>query len=182
MTKKVLAAMAVTAALLVAAPAAANAENYTDGTPCKLDLSVVQSGDTARVICRPGTWASSEEVAWTATGEDGASIRLAATSTVTFTKQAESDGSDVLAVTLPADATGVYSIVGHGQASGHTCAVSLTVLPDDAAVPASDVGSQGLAATGSTIAAWAAWVGGGLLALGGLTVAIAAWVRRMRAS
>jgi hypothetical protein len=182
MFKKLLAAMAVTAALLVAAPAAANAEDYTQGAPCRLDSSVVQAGGTAKVICVPGTWAANELIDWTATGEDGASIRLVSTSTVHYTKQANADGSDVLSVTLPSTASGAYSIVGVGEASSHTCAVSLTVLPADAAVTVSDPGGQGLAATGSTIAAWAAWVGGGLLALGLVAVAIGAWVRRIRAS
>lgn len=181
-TKKVMAAMAVTAALLLAAPVAANADDYTQGAPCKLDVSVVQAGDSARVICEPGTWAPNEEIDWTATGTDGAAIRLVSTSTVHFAKHANGDGSDVLTVTLPSEATGVYSIVGHGESSEHTCAVSLTVLPADSAATVSDPGAQGLAATGSTIAAWAAWVGGGLLALGLLSVAIAAWVRRIRAS
>jgi hypothetical protein len=182
MFKKLLAAIAVTAALLVAAPAAANAEGYTQGAPCRLDTSVVQAGGAAKVICVPGTWAPHERIEWTATGENGASIRLVSTSTVHFTKQANSDGSDVLSVTLPSGATGVYSIVGTGAASSHVCAVSLTVLPADAAVTVADPGARGLAATGSTIATWAAWVGGGLLALGLLTLAVAAWARRVRAS
>ena len=44
-----------------------------------------------------------------------------------------------------------------------------------------DPGSS-LPDTGSVIAGWAAWIGGGLLVLGGIAVALAAWMRKVRES
>ena len=58
MFKKILAAVAVTIGLLLAAPVAANAANYTNGAQCSFDASVAQAGSTATLTCVPGTWAS----------------------------------------------------------------------------------------------------------------------------
>lgn len=186
MFKKTLAAAAVAAMLLLAAPAAANAADYPSGSPCTFDAAVVHSGDTATLICQPGTWGASEMIDWTATGEDGSNVHLAvfkaAPSSVHFSKHANADGSDVLKVTLPADATGVYTLVGHGETSDHTCVSSVTVVPADQPISSSSDPGQGLADTGSVIAAWAGWVGGGLLVLGLITVALAAWMRKVRSS
>lgn len=193
MFKKILAAVTVAAALLLVAPGAAIAQSpriaqYTGGSTCQFAVGVVQSGDTATLICVPGTWASGEIVDWTATGESGASIQMAsfraASSSMTFAKNANADGSDVLTVQLPADAVGQYSIVGHGRQSDHTCPASLTVLPADSPGNSSGSGGSGsgLPDTGSVIQAWAIGLGGGLLTLGLLTVALAAWIRKVRSS
>jgi hypothetical protein len=185
MFTKILAAAAVTVAMLLSAPMAANATGYTDDAACKFDTAVAHAGDTVHLVCVPGTWAAQETIDWTASGENGASIKLASfastVSTVHFAKQSNVDGSDVLAVTLPSDATGVYSFVGLGRTSNHTCPASITVLPADTAVTVSDPGS-GLAATGSTLAVWAVWIGGGLLVAGLVTVSVVFWARRVRES
>jgi hypothetical protein len=181
MLKRILAAAVVTAGLLLAAPMAANADEYTNGAPCSVDVSTVQAGGTAVVTCIPGTWAPSELVTWTGSGFDGANIHMA--SSVTFQKHANADGSDVLHVTLPSSANGVYTITGVGAASGHVCSVSITVLPTDTTATAvNDPGSSGLADTGSVIAEWSLWAGGGLLVIGVVAVAIAAWMRKVRSS
>ncbi|MDR6612283.1 MULTISPECIES: hypothetical protein [unclassified Leifsonia] len=187
MFKKILAAIAVTAGLLLAAPAAANAVNYTDGAQCKFDVSVAEAGGTATLICIPGTWSPGEAINWTVTGQDGAGFKLAslrtADSSLSFVKHANADGSDVLTVTLPASASGTYSVVGHGQSSGHECPASLTVLPADQASTVLDPGSSdGLAHTGSVVATWAAWMGGSLVVLGLIALAIVGWVRKLKAS
>ncbi|WP_158862548.1 hypothetical protein [Leifsonia sp. AG29] len=183
MFRKILAAIGVAAALVLSAPLAAQAVDYTQGAPCALDVTTVTAGGTARVICQPGTWGPSELVNWTVTGESGAGVRLASfgttVTTVHFSKAANADGSDVLTVTMPTTASGSYTIRGEGTTTGHVCTVTLTVLPADHAVTAvSDPGS-GLADTGSVVAEWAAWLGGGLLGAGLITVAVLAWVRRV---
>ncbi|MDN4598287.1 hypothetical protein [Leifsonia virtsii] len=184
MFKKILAAVAVTAGLLLAAPAAANAVDYTDGAQCKFDVSVVDSGSSATLICIPGTWSPGEAITWTVTGQDGSSFKLAsfttASSSLQFTKHANADGSDVLSVTLPASASGQYSVVGVGQTSGHECPTTLTVLPADQASTVVDPGSGGLAHTGSVVATWAAWAGGSLVVLGLIALAIVAWIRKLK--
>jgi len=184
MFKKILAAIAVSAGLLLAVPAAANAADYTAGAQCSFDASVAQAGGTATLICIPGTWSPGEAIDWTVTGENGSSFRLASFSTANsslhFTKHSNADGSDVLTVTIPASASGTYSVVGRGQTSGHICPASLTVLPADQYSTAVDPGDNGLAHTGSTIAVWAVWMGGSLVILGLIALAIMAWVRRVR--
>lgn len=181
MLKRFLAAVFVAAGLVLAAPAAANAVDYPSGAPCSIDASTARAGDTATVTCVPGTWASSELITWTGTGVNGANIRMA--SSVTFQKHANADGSDLLRVTLPADASGPYVITGVGATSGHVCTVTVTVIPADASVSTvNDPGSSGLADTGSVIAAWALWTGAGLLVVGLVSVAIAAWLRKARSS
>lgn len=187
MFKKLLAAVAVTAGLLLAAPAAANAVDYTDGAQCKFDASVAQAGGTATLICIPGTWSPGEAIDWTVTGENGSSFKLAsfttATSSLHFVKHSNADGSDVLTVSIPASASGQYSVVGVGQSSGHECPASLTVLPADQTSTVIDPGSSdGLAHTGSVVATWAIWMGGSLVVLGLITLAILAWVRKVRST
>ncbi|GIT80930.1 hypothetical protein LLS1_25990 [Leifsonia sp. LS1] len=186
MFKKILAAAAVTVAVLLAAPTAANAVDYTQGSPCRFDAAVAKAGDTVHIVCTPGTWSPQEFIDWTGTGENGSSMKLVSfrtsASSVHFAKQSNADGSDLLTVTLPADATGVYSFTGVGRTSTHTCPASITVLPaDSSAVTVSDPGS-GLADTGSTMAVWAVWIGGGLLAAGLVTVSVVFWARKVRAS
>ncbi|MGH1523739.1 hypothetical protein ACRAWC_06675 [Leifsonia sp. L25] len=181
MLKKILAAAAVTAALLLSAPAAANAVPYPSGAPCTFDVSVTQAGHTATLTCIPGTWAGGETITWVGSGSNGSGIVMA--SSVTFSKHSNSDGSDVLKVTLPSDATGVYTITGTGATSGHVCSASLTVTPADATSSTiNDPGSSGLADTGSVIAEWSIWAGGGLLIIGLVSVAVAAWMRKVRSS
>jgi LPXTG-motif cell wall-anchored protein len=185
MFKKILAAIAVTAGLLLAAPAAANAVDYTNGAQCTFDVSVAQAGGNATLICIPGTWSPGEAITWTVTGQNGSSFTLAsfhsAASSLSFTKHSNGDGSDVLSVKLPAGATGTYSIVGVGQTSGHQCSASLTVLPADQSSTVLDPGS-GLPHTGSVVATWAVWMGGSLIALGLIALAIVAWARKVRES
>lgn len=186
--RKFVAALIVGVVIALGVPAAANATDYTQGTPCSLDITVVQSGNTATLTCVPGTWADSELVAWTGSGNDGAGIRLAsfrtAPSSVHFSKHANADGSDVLKITLPADAVGAYTITGVGQSSGHVCSATLTVVPADTNRAVSDPGAaaQQMADTGSTISWSVAWIGGGLIAAGLIALAIIAWSRRIRRS
>jgi hypothetical protein len=184
MFKKILAAIAVTVGLLLAAPVTANAADYTAGAQCSFDASVAQAGGSATLICIPGTWAPGEAIDWTVTGENGASFQLASFSTATsslhFTKHSNADGSDVLTATIPASASGTYSFIGRGQTSGHICPASLTVLPADQYSTAVDPGDNGLAHTGSTIATWAVWMGGSLVVLGLIALAIVAWLRKVK--
>lgn len=185
MFKKILAAVAVTAGLLLAAPAAANAVDYTNGAQCSFDASVATAGGTATLICIPGTWAPGEAINWTVTGESGSSFKLAsfatAQSSLHFIKHSNADGSDVLTVTVPASATGTYNFVGVGQSSGHECPATLTILPADQASTVVDPGSSdGLAHTGSVVATWAAWMGGSLVVLGLIALAVMGWVRKVK--
>lgn len=185
MFKKMLAVVAVAAGLLLAAPVSANAGSYTKGAECAFDASVATAGGQATLICIPGTWTSGEAINWTVTGENGSSFKLAsfatAPSSLHFSKNANADGSDVLTVTVPAAASGTYNFVGVGQTSGHECPATLTILPADQASTVLDPGSSnGLAHTGSVVATWAAWMGGSLVILGLIALAVIAWLRKVK--
>jgi hypothetical protein len=183
MFKKILAALAVTAGLLLAAPAAANATNYTDGAQCSFDVSVVSTGGTASLICIPGTWTPGESITWSVSGPSGTTLASfdGTANSSTFSKHANADGSDVLTVALPQGASGTYSITGIGQTSGHECTASLTVLPADQASTVLDPGStDGLAHTGSVVSAGVAWMGGSLVVLGLIALAVVGWLRKAK--
>ena len=189
MFKKILVAVAVAAGLLIAAPGVAEATDYTSGSPCQFQSATVEAGGSVQLICVPGTWAPSELVDWSVTGQDGASIQLASfhaqSSTVHFSKHANADGSDVLTITVPADASGAYTVTGVGQTSGHVCTATLTVDPAESAVNSSSTSTTpgiGLSNTGSVVATWVAWLGGGLILLGLIVLAIVYWARRVRSS
>lgn len=189
MFKKIVAGLAVAAMLLLATPAAANAVQYTNGSPCRFDVNVVRAGDTATLVCVPGTWAALETVDWSITGSNGFTARFASFTTAPntsahFAKSVAADGSDVLKIFLPTSAVGLYSIVGHGRISDHTCPTSLTVLPADrpASASSSSSSSSDLAATGSIILGWIVWIAVGLLVLGLIVLLITRRRRRTRSN
>jgi hypothetical protein len=179
MFKKILAAVALTAGLLLAAPTTANAVGYTDGAQCGFDVSVVKAGATSTLLCVPGTWSAGETIDWTVTGPDDPGFARAAGIRLHYATRANADGSDVLRFTLPPGASGRYSVVGVGQSSRHECATTVTVLPPDRVSAAVDPGgTHALADTGSVVAVSAAWAGGGLVVLGAIALAVVALIRR----
>ncbi|MFF1573985.1 hypothetical protein ACFVWR_14675 [Leifsonia sp. NPDC058292] len=184
MAKKALAALIVGVAIALAIPAAATAEPYTKGSSCSIAPTTVSAGATATLTCDAGTFQPSELVAYTVSGENGADANLASyrTSSAHTTKAAASDGSAVLRVTVPKDASGAYKITGIGETSKAASGATVTVLPaDGAATKSNDTPASGgstIASTGSTIAAYIAWIGGALVVLGLIVLALLAARRR----
>jgi hypothetical protein len=187
--KKILAALIVGAAVALATPAAASAVPYTEGASCSISPTTVRAGGIAKLNCRPGTFRPSETVDYTVLGENGSTANLAsyrmASSSAHASKVAASDGAAVLLVTVPSDASGAYTVTGTGVTSRTTAAATVTVLPVDAPAPAkasSPSSETTIAATGSVITGYIAWIGGALVLAGLVVLVIVAGARRRRAT
>ncbi len=187
MNKKLLATLLLVVAATFAAPMAANADQYTSGGSCSVSPTTVRGGQTATLTCAPETFADSEAVTYVVAGLDGLNTHLASfhasVSTASVIKTSGPNGSSVLLITVPRDASGAYQITGTGATSKVSTAATITVIPADdpaPAAPASTTAGSGLAATGSTITTSLVFVGIGL-ALAGIVVMIVVGVRRRKA-
>lgn len=170
------AAATALAAVLVAAPAAADASTiYPPSNSCSTTPSTFVAGETVQFRCADGTFSADEQVTVTVTGENGAATTFAmvklAVSTGSTVRQSTAGGAlETVSITFPAGATGVYNI----EAISPTSA--------GGAASASVVTEAGLAATGGdAAAATGLWIGGGALVLGGAALAVVTATRRARA-
>ncbi len=166
-----LATAAVASALIIAPAAAASATaTYVPGAPAATVTGTPAPGATVVVGFGAGTFAPNEDVISVLSGANASTARLA--STTAITKPAAADGSLGVSVTLPANASGTYTLTA---TQGDIVRTRTIVVPAaDAAAPG------GLANTGADSAA-AFWFAGGLLALGATTVVTLNVVRRNRA-
>lgn len=186
MFKKVLAVAALTLAAVFAVPMAANAAGYVPSSNVTVSNSNPAPGQTVDVSFKAGSFNASENVQFTLTGQDAAGATLASLHAVvnskSLVKPASASGAVTVAVTVPTDATGTYTLTATGVTSGNVGTVSLTVSPADSATGAGAGSSTGgLADTGSTVSLIAIWVAGGLVLLGAAFVAVNVIVRRQRA-
>ncbi|MCU1527796.1 MAG: hypothetical protein JWP75_1559, partial [Frondihabitans sp.] len=161
---KVVAAAVLVGIGIFAAPMAANAAGYVPASNITVSGAVVPGG-TSTVGFASGSFTDSETVSFSVTG-DGAATLGAATTTVTGTKVANADGSVSEKVTLPADASGTYSLTATGLTSGNVGTAALTVVPADAGASSATNSSGGLAFTGSTVSMLVIWGAGGAIVLG----------------
>lgn len=180
--KKLIAAVVLAGAALLATPAVANAAGYTPDSNVSVSGNYA-AGGTAAVSFSPGAFQDNETVNVQVTGAGAVTLGALPTTTVSKSYTASSDGSLVVRVTFPAGASGTYNLTATGATSGVVGLASFTVAPADAAAaPAS--GSNGtngtLAFTGGTISALALWVGGGAVLLGGGLLVVRGSVRRQR--
>lgn len=169
------AAVVVAAAAFTALPLAANAAGVTQYP----DAQVV-SGPATLAPGASGTYTfagfeAGEQVTFTLTGEgigpaNLAIVKAAPTST-TEVKTAAADGTASAVVTLPTNATGVYTLTAD-SASTDPASVTIT-LP---------AGAGGLPATGIDAASMTGvWIGGGALLAAGIAVTSVAMIRRRQA-
>lgn len=171
---KAAAVATLVAGALFAAPAAALA--YTPTAPDGNSTSVAPGGT---VTVPFNGFAPNEGVTFTLTGENGAGASLAAAkfvvnSSAPLTKTANAAGNVSVAVTLPTNAVGNYTLVADG-------AISPSVTVTIAATPVAGGGAGTLPATGGDNAALLGlWIGGGALVLAGGSIAVASTVRRHR--
>jgi hypothetical protein len=191
MHRKLLATLLLVVAATLAAPMAANADDYTAGGGCAVSPSTLRGGQTATLTCVPGTFGHSEHVSYVVSGQNGADAHLASFSTSLSTanvvKTSGPDGSALLLVTVPRDASGAYAITGTGASSHSVTTATVTVIPadDPASSGSSSSGSStssgsasGLAHTGSVVSAPVIYLGLGLAAAGLVIVLIVAIRRR----
>jgi hypothetical protein len=178
--KKLIAAVVLAGAALLATPAAANAAGYVPSSNISGDTTVV-SGGTTTIVFGPGSFVGNETVNITITGAGAATLGALPTTTVSKAYTATESGSVAPKVTLPVGASGTYSLTATGAVSGNVGSQSLTVVPaDSAAAAGTGAGTGSLAFTGSTVSMLALWVGGGAVVLGGGLLAVRGSVRRQR--
>ncbi|MFJ4160193.1 LPXTG cell wall anchor domain-containing protein [Microbacterium testaceum] len=164
--KKVGVSAALAGALLFAAPAVAQA--YVPSSPNTVTVTVTSDGPVPVSGFQAGAQVTFTLVGRGVTGANIATANLPVTS-ASVTKTADSSGSATANVTLPAGASGTYTLAATGAraaASGSNNAG----------------GNTGLPATGFDASSMLGiWVGGGALVLAGGTIAVATTVRRNRA-
>ncbi|OIH97609.1 hypothetical protein [Curtobacterium sp. MCBA15_001] len=176
--KKLIAAVVLAGAALIATPAAANAAGYVPTSNVSVSGSTVAGGTTV-INFGPGSFVGNETVNVSVTGAGAVTLGALPTTTVTRAYTASASGAVSPRVTLPAGASGTYSLTATGATSGNVGTTALTVRPADAAAAAAS-GNGTLAFTGGTISALALWVGGGAVVLGGGLLVVRSSVRRQR--
>jgi hypothetical protein len=184
--KKLIAAVVLAGAALLATPTVANAAGYTPDSDVSVSGAAV-AGGTASVNFTEGAFQDNETVNVQVTGAGAVTLGALPTTTVSKTYTAASDGSLAVKVTFPKGASGTYNLTATGATSGVVGFAAFTVAPADAAaaVPAAGAGSGTdgtLAFTGSTVSALALWVAGGAVVLGGGLLLVRTSVRRQRES
>lgn len=176
------ASIALAGALLVAAPAVAQA--YVPDVPGAQTIEVTADGSYGF-----GGYEAGAEVTFTlvGVGVTGANIATAGQSVTaaSVTKVADASGSAAAAVTLPEPRVGSYSLTASGPlasgGSGSAAGGGSTGTGSTGTGGTSTGSSNALPATGLDAGSMLGfWVGGGALILAGATVAVAATVRRSR--
>jgi hypothetical protein len=178
--KKLIAAVVLAGAALIATPAAANAAGYVPTSNVSVTGSTVAGGTTI-INFGPGSFVGNETVNISVTGAGAVTLGALPTTTVSKAYVASASGAVSPRVTLPAGASGTYTLTATGATSGNvgTAAITATPAAGAAAVGASG-GTGSLAFTGGTISALALWVGGGAVVLGGGLLVVRGSVRRQR--
>jgi hypothetical protein len=178
--KKLIAAVVLAGAALIATPAAANAAGYVPTSNVSVSGSTVAGGTTI-INFGPGSFVGNETVNISVTGAGAVTLGALPTTTVSKAYVASASGAVSPRVTLPAGASGTYTLTATGATSGNvgTAAITATPAAGAAAVGASG-GTGSLAFTGGTISALALWVGGGAVVLGGGLLVVRGSVRRQR--
>ncbi|MCU1638049.1 MAG: Sortase sorted surface protein [Microbacteriaceae bacterium] len=176
----IIAVVALTVVAIFAAPAAAQAA-YVPAENTSVSGTATEGG-TVAVGFADGSFAGSETVSFSVTGEGRATLSVfMARETVSLEKTAGADGSVSVTVTLPENATGSYTVTATGLTSGNVGTAALTVAAVDAGSSASN--DDSLATTGaSDITVLLIWSAAGVLLLGVALVVVMGIVRRQRAN
>jgi len=175
MAKKILAALGLVIMAFFAAPLAANAAGYGGGTVAF--SGSFTPGGTVNVQFDAGSFQGSEPVHVTVSGAGAITFAVFKADTISSDKTAAADGSLTVAINLPADASGTYSVTGTGANSGTPVTGSFSVSGTGGSGGGTNAGS-GLADTGSTVSILAFWIAGGLVLLGAAFVTVRVVVRR----
>ncbi len=178
---KATAALAVAIAAVFAAPAVASA--YAPDPVVESGPATITAGGTGTftfVDFLPG-----ESVEFTLTGfnASGATLALVAFSaqdSQTITKEANAEGEATVAVTLPSNARGTYTLTAVGQESDTSASTTFSVAAAAGGDDGSDPGTALPNAGFDGDALLGLWVGGGVLVLAGASIAVATSVRRAR--
>lgn len=177
---KAAAVAAIVAGAMFAVPAAASA--YTPAPGGGVSDSTVAPGGTFTFVAEADVFASGETVSISITGESasGASlafVKFAVETQVLGNATANAEGGlDGMQITLPANASGTYTITATSASNPVGVSATVTAVTGGDTTP----GDEGtLPATGAdSEALLALWVGGGALLLVGGGIAVASAVRR----
>jgi len=167
------ASASVAAALLLAAPVAAQA--YVPTGPNTVTITITTNGPVPVDGFQPGTPVTFTLVGRGVTGANIATANLPVTS-ASVNKTADSSGTATAVVTLPANPSGTYTLAASGaRADGNGGGSNNGGGNNNGgtnALPETGVNGESLMGI---------YIGGGALVLAGATVAVAAKVRRNRA-
>ncbi|PYY38968.1 hypothetical protein [Curtobacterium sp. MCPF17_046] len=184
--KKLIAAVVLAGAALLATPAAANAAGYAPDSDVTISGNYVAGGIVV-INFSEGAFQNNEtvNVQITGAGVNDATLGALPVTTVSRAYVADADGSLDVRVTLPVGGSGSYNLTATGATSGVVGVASFTIAPADAAAVAAGngagTGTNGsLAFTGSTVSTLALWVAGGAVVLGGGLLVVRGSVRRQR--
>ncbi|QWS32723.1 hypothetical protein [Curtobacterium aetherium] len=184
--KKIIAAVVLAGAALLATPAAANAAGYAPDSDVSVSGSYT-AGGTAFVSFTDGAFQNNEDVNVQVTGAGAVTLGALPTTTVSKTYTASPTGALVVKVTFPQGGSGTYSLTATGDTSRVVGRAVFTIAPTDAAGVVAGNGANGangtngsLAFTGSTVSTLALWVAGGAVVLGGGLLVVRGSVRRQR--
>lgn len=178
-----IAAVILTAAALVAAPAAAQAYVPTPGSPDAAVSGAPTPGGTVTLVAT--AFDGNTPISFVVTGENGAgitqaSVKLAISSSPTFTTSTNAAGNASFNVKLPSNATGSYDVAVTGQKNGVSVTETTSFAVGTGSGGTGSGSGTGLPATGvDSGSLMGVWIGGGVLLLGGLAVTVFA-VRRQR--
>lgn len=177
---KAAAVAAIVAGAMFAVPTAASA--YTPGPGAGVSDSTVAPGGTFTFLVEAGVFAPGETVSISITGENasGASlafVKFAVETQALGTTTANAEGGvDGAQITLPANATGTYTVTATSASNPIGTSATVTAVAGDSG---ETPGDDDLATTGAdSEALLALWVGGGALLLAGGGIAVASAVRR----
>lgn len=178
--KKLIAAVVLAGAALLATPAAANAASYVPSSNVTVVGSTI-SGGTTVINFAPGSFIGNETVNISVTGAGAVTLGALPTTTVSRAYTASASGSVSPRVTLPVGASGSYTLTAVGASSDRIGTATLTVVPAAGTAAARAAAGTGtLAFTGSTVSMLALWVAGGAVVLGGGLLVVRTSVRRQR--
>ncbi|MCC4249443.1 LPXTG cell wall anchor domain-containing protein [Microbacterium testaceum] len=167
---KAAASATIAGALLLAAPAVAQA--YVPTSPDTVTVTVTANGPVPIDGFTPGASVTFTLVGRGVTGANIATANLPVTS-ASVIKTADSSGVATAVVTLPANPSGSYTVSATGPRAS---------AGGGSGVNAGGAGGTALPATGvDSQSMMGIWIGGGALLAAGATVAVAAKVRRNRA-
>ncbi|TFB95891.1 sortase [Cryobacterium sp. HLT2-28] len=175
MIKKTFAVVALAALALFAVPAAANAAGYVANDKVTTSGAAV-AGGTVTVNFAAGSFTAGENVMFSVSGSGTATLSVFKAATVSLVKAASSTGAASVAVKLPADATGSYTVTATGATSANVGTATITVAAADAGT------AKGLAHTGYEAPMLLIWGAAGALMLGIALVVVMGIVRRQRAN
>ncbi|MFT4212671.1 MAG: cell wall protein [Microbacterium sp.] len=167
-------ATALSAALVLSAPAAYAATIYPPTGSCSVSSTTVSPGGTVVLSCQAATFSANETVTITVSGENGSGATIGmirtAVSTASGTATSAADGSlPGVDITLPSNASGTYNIAAFSTSSaGGTAALTITGA-------SSGVLSFTGVDSGMTTALL---IGGGAVLLAGIALIVGAILRR----